>query len=259
MSLLIVALMFSPLGLGGGVLYVPIFHYLLEWTLEESLIGSLSIVFMVALGSGISHMREGHADNKIANIGRITAVPGAIIGTIFASVVLDLFGDIMIKIFATIILIFVIERTLRKSEGVADYENTRDYSEKKNIYRLGAGFAGIASGLLGIGGGAILVTLNRNLLGMDAHRSAGTSYLIGATIVPIALLSHILISGTFSNIIENVGFLYIFLIPLMAFCCSIFGSKYAIKHISKNVITKIFVIAVSISLLRYLADILGNM
>ena len=46
-----VAVVFSPLGLGGGVLYVPIFHYILEWDFLESVIGSLSLVFMVTLGS----------------------------------------------------------------------------------------------------------------------------------------------------------------------------------------------------------------
>ena len=252
--LLLVALIFSPLGLGGGVLYVPILYYLLDWSLKESLLGSLSLVFMVALGSSISHLKEGYADNDIANIGRITAIPGAIIGTLLASLVLDFFGDIIIKILATIILVFVIERTLRASEDVNNFENIKS----KNAYRFGTGFAGIVSGLLGIGGGAILVPLNRNLLGMDAHKAAGTSYLIGVTIVPIALLSHILIDGTFSIIFEKIGFLYMLLIPAIAFSCSILGSRYAIKHISKHIITRIFLFAVSLSLLRYLIDIIGN-
>ena len=38
-----VAVVFSPLGLGGGVLYVPIFHYILEWDFLESVIG-LSLI-----------------------------------------------------------------------------------------------------------------------------------------------------------------------------------------------------------------------
>ncbi|HJN55437.1 MAG TPA: hypothetical protein QF646_03505, partial [Candidatus Poseidoniales archaeon] len=49
--LFIVALLFSPLGLGGGVLYVPILHYIAEWPLIESLLASLALVWMVALGS----------------------------------------------------------------------------------------------------------------------------------------------------------------------------------------------------------------
>jgi uncharacterized membrane protein YfcA len=254
--ILLVALIFSPLGLGGGVLYVPIFHYLLDWSLEESLIGSLSIVFMVALGSSISHLKEGHADNHIANIGRLTAIPGVIVGTLLASLMLDMFGDIIIKILATLILAFIIERTLRVSDQKDNFKVGN--IERKNSYRFGTGFAGIASGLLGIGGGAILVTLNRNLLGMDSRKAAGTSYLIGVTIVPIALLSHILIDGTISIIIEKVGVLYMVLIPTIALFSSIFGSRYAIKHIPKYIIARIFLFAISLSLLRYLIDIVGN-
>ena len=35
--LLIVAVAFSPLGLGGGILYVPIMHYMLDWEIKESI------------------------------------------------------------------------------------------------------------------------------------------------------------------------------------------------------------------------------
>ena len=59
-----VAVVFSPLGLGGGVLYVPIFHYILEWDFLESVIGSLSLVFMVTLGSGLAHSKSGNAHEE---------------------------------------------------------------------------------------------------------------------------------------------------------------------------------------------------
>ncbi len=45
-------------------------------------------------------------------------------------------------------------------------------------------FAGIASGLLGIGGGLIMVPLFRYFLGMNLHQAIGTSLFI---IVPTAL------------------------------------------------------------------------
>ena len=252
----LVALTFSPLGLGGGVLFVPILHYILGWGLAESLLGSLSLVFMVELGSGLSHFKKGYADNEIANIGRLTAIPGVIVGTLLSSLALEMFGDIIIKLLSMLILVFVIERTLRLSNQEDNFEV--ENIGWKNSYRFGTGFAGIASGLLGIGGGAIIVTLNRNLLGMDSRKAAGTSYLIGITIVPIALLSHILIDGTISIIFEKVGVLYMILIPVIALSCSIFGSRYAIKHIPKYIIGRIFLFAVSLGLLRYLIDIIGN-
>ena len=255
--LFIVAAAFSPLGLGGGVLYVPIFYYLLEWEMQEAVVGSLCLVFMVALGSSLAHSKSGYADHKVANIGRTTAIPAAIIGVILSGLLLSSVGDIGIKLLAAIILTFVIERTIRNRSSQTNREQEVNISQKTNQYRIGSAFAGAASGILGIGGGAILVTLNRSILKMDANKSAGTSYLIGVTIVPVALLSHILINKNFSTILESTGILPIIIIPLMALSCAFFGAKYAIKYFSKTIITWVFICAVSISLLRYIWDFIS--
>ena len=114
LSLLLVALIFSPLGLGGGVLYVPNLYYMLEWEMQEAVIGSLTLVLMVSLGSSLAHSKAGLADKEASNAGRITAIPSAIIGTILSGLFISLLGDIIIKIISTIILIFVIERTIRQ-------------------------------------------------------------------------------------------------------------------------------------------------
>ena len=256
--LLLVALVFSPLGLGGGVLYVPILYYMLEWKMQEAVVASLSLVFMVALGSSLAHSGSGYADNKVANTGRLTAIPAAIIGVVLSSILLSSVGDIGIKLFAAMILALVIERTIRRSlTSEEGQEQEIEISQKTNQYRMGTAFAGAASGILGIGGGAILVTLNRSILKMDANKAAGTSYLIGATIVPVALLSHIILNKNVDTILEITGILPAIIIPAMAFSCAYFGAKYAIKYFSKSVITGVFLCAVSLSLLRYIWDFIS--
>ena len=54
MIILMTAFMFAPLGLGGGVLYVPIFLFILEWDIHLSLVTSLILVWMVSLGSRVA-------------------------------------------------------------------------------------------------------------------------------------------------------------------------------------------------------------
>jgi len=115
---LLVALIFSPLGLGGGVLYVPIFHYVLEWGFQESLAGSLTLVLMVTIGSGLAHSKTGNVDHKIANTGRITAIPAAIVGTILSVVIIFFNGEWVIKLLAIIILVFVLNRTMKKMKDL---------------------------------------------------------------------------------------------------------------------------------------------
>ena len=230
---LVVALIFSPLGLGGGVLYVPIFHYILDWGFQESLIGSLTLVLMVSLGSGLAHSKTGNADHKIANSGRITAIPSVIIGTILSGVIISFIGDAAIKLLAIIILLFVLNETMKKMKSLDEvtYEELEPTPDTVRKYQYGTAFAGLSSGLLGIGGGAILVTLNSSLLKMGARKSAGTSYLITSTIVPIALFSHLLLDGVVSEIIDAAGWIPILIIPILVAISAFSSAKLDRKSV----------------------------
>ena len=257
--LLLVAVAFSPLGLGGGILYVPIMHYMLEWEIKESLVASLTLVLMVALGSSMAHSKSGHADKKVAKLGRISAVPSAVIGVILSGALLSAVGDIGIKIIAAIIVFFVIERTLRKTLSKDELETAEvPLSEKKNQYITGSSFAGISAGILGIGGGAILVTLNRSILKMDAKKAAGTSYLVAATITPVALVSHLILSRNLSTIVDDAGILAMIVVPILVFASAYFGAKYAIKYLPKQIVSYVFLFVVSVSLFRYLSDLVSQ-
>jgi hypothetical protein len=254
-----VAVAFSPLGLGGGILYVPIMHYMLDWEIKESLVASLTLVLMVALGSSMAHYKSGYAHTEAAKLGRISAIPSAVIGVILSSALISTVGDIGIKIIASIIIIFVIERTLRKTLSKDELDQIEvSISEKKNQYITGSSFAGISSGLLGIGGGAILVTINRSILKMDAKKAAGTSYLVAATITPVALISHLILSRNLSTIIDDAGVIAIIVVPLLVFTSAYFGAKYAIKHLPKQIVSYVFLFVVSISLFRYLSDLISQ-
>ena len=259
---LIVALIFSPLGLGGGVLYVPIFHYILDWGFQESVIGSLSLVLMVTLGSGLAHSKTGNAEHKIANYGRISAIPAAIIGTILSSIIIKYVGDAAIKFIAILILLFVFNQTIKKMKMKMnpDDEKQSDYYTPEIIqkYQFGTAFAGLSSGLLGIGGGAILVTLNRNILKMGTRESSGTSYLVAATIVPISLLSHLLLDGVVSEIIESTEWLAITFIPFAVSLAAFFGAKFSIGNVPRDVVAKLFLAAVGLGIIRYLYDLISR-
>ena len=252
--LLMVAVAFSPLGLGGGILYVPIMHYMLDWEIKEALVASLTLVLMVSLGSSLAHSKSGFADHKVANWGRMAAVPSAIIGTLLSGVLLSLVGDVGIKILAALVITFVLERTIRKSVAHTVEYTEEQLLEKRNQYLAGSSSAGIAAGILGIGGGAILVTLNRSMLKMDAKKAAGTSYLVAATIVPVALLSHLVINQNLDVIVDNSGILAMILVPLMVLASAFFGAKYAIKYLPKHIVTGVFIFVVSVSLFRYIID-----
>ena len=72
------AIIFSPLGLGGGIIFMPILHYIMDWEIKTAILGSLILVWSVALGSQFAHKKGGHGDIEIAKRGMIFGVPGAI-------------------------------------------------------------------------------------------------------------------------------------------------------------------------------------
>ena len=213
---------------------------------------------MVALGSSLAHSKSGFADHQAAKIGRIAAIPSAIIGVILSGLLISWVGDIGIKILASLVIIFVLDRTIRKhlSKNQTDYEET-ELSSRKNQYLTGSSFAGLASGILGIGGGAILVTINQSILKMDSKKAAGTSYLVAATIVPVALLSHLIISQNFGTIYEDTGLFALISVPILVLLSAYFGAKYAIKYLPKQIVTILFLVVVSVSLLRYISDFIS--
>jgi len=254
-SLFVIATIFSPLGLGGGILFVPILHYMLGWDILEAVLGSLTMIFMVASGSSLAHSKSGHADNKVANSARMVAIPMAIIGTLMASWLIDLVGDIGIKIIAAIVIAIVFVKTISIYRTQTKIELKEFALEDKKIpYQIGAATAGTLSGILGIGGGAVLVTINRAILQMDSKKAAGTSFLVSSTIVPVALVSHIIYDGMAGGLIDRIGYLPTIIIPTLIFACSYTGAKYSIRYVSKDLVTIVFLIAISLSLIRYIID-----
>lgn len=253
--LLLVAFVFSPLGLGGGVLYVPILHYIAGWSIVEALLGSLTLVMMVALGSGMAHTKEGHAMVDIAKIGRLSAVPFAIVGTGLAWLSIEYVSDMVIKVLAASIMLAIIILIVYRSLG--NGENTSGSMDNLGRYKKWAAFGGISSGFLGIGGGTVYVTLHRTVVGLDARTAAGTSYLVEIAVVPVALVSHIILDQSLSGLYANIGFFAAVFVPLAVFAIAWTGARFAIKHLPTNLLTIAFLIAVSISLCRYLWDIAG--
>lgn len=253
--ILLVALAFSPLGLGGGVLYVPILHYIAGWSIIEAILGSLTLVMAVAIGSGLAHTQEGHAKVEVARAGKLSAVPFAIVGTGLAWLSIEYVSDMVIKVLAAIIMLLIIVLTIKRSLG-----NGKDVSgsmENLGRYKKWAAFGGISSGFLGIGGGTIYVTLHRTVVGLDTRTSAGTSYLIEVAVVPVALVSHILLDQSLPDVYANIGLLAAIFVPLAVFGVAWTSARFAIKHLPTKVLTTAFLIAVSISLCRYLWDIVG--
>jgi hypothetical protein len=97
--------------------------------------------------------------------------------------------------------------------------------------------------------------LNRIVLGLGPHKAAGTSYLIVMRVVPVAIVSHLLFNPTLIDEISKFNTLTLAL-PLIVLVTAWAGAKTAIRVLPQDVLTYPYLIAVGISLLRYLMDLI---
>ena len=83
-GVLLIAFLIAPLGLGGGILYVPLFHYIGGWELDQRLIIiSLLLSAVTSYGSGLEHRKQHYVDDELTGIALWGAIPGAMIGVLF--------------------------------------------------------------------------------------------------------------------------------------------------------------------------------
>jgi len=71
------------LGLGGGVIMVPAFFFILHLELKECLGNSLVIIAVLAIPGSIIHAQLGHVDWPIALFMMLGVMPGAYLGSLF--------------------------------------------------------------------------------------------------------------------------------------------------------------------------------
>jgi uncharacterized membrane protein YfcA len=254
------AFLFSPLGLGGGVLYMPILHYLVGWEIPLSVLGSLMLILSVSLGSRMAHMKGGYAIIEIGKSGVFPAIIGAIFGTLASYILITFLGDFTIKIAASFLLIWVIIKTLRQLRGENNIVNDEGLAPKEitkvilNKYRILCFLGGMTSGALGMGSGMLLVTFHRTLFSWKPHYAAGTSAHIVMLMVPVGIISHLVIDGTGEDLLDKLGY-WILIFAIVMPTISWLGSRAAIKLVPQRLLTYPFLIAVIGSLIRYILDI----
>ncbi|MBI4431129.1 MAG: sulfite exporter TauE/SafE family protein [Candidatus Omnitrophica bacterium] len=106
-------------------------------------------------------------------------------------------------------------------------------------------FAGIASGLLGVGGGLVIVPLLVFLAKLNIHQAVATSLVI---IVPTAAV------GAFRHFLAgNVVWKYVFIISLFAMAGGFLGAHIA-TGLNAAVLKKVFAVFLVIMAVRMLTS-----
>jgi len=254
LGVMAIAFIFAPIGLGGGMLFVPLIHYVSGWPIDGKLLAvSLMLTGVVSWGSGLTHRRENLVDDEMIGISLWGAVPGAVIGVLIIQLVEGDF-DLIFKSLSLILISIALAKYLFSIKKTED-NGLQDRGENIPGIVFGAGFGGFLSSVLAIGAGAIYVPTLQTFGRLKTRIAIGSSLNIMMIVVPIAVISHLVILNDVqtNELFEQIFFIGALLV--ITFIGSRFGANFGIKNIPENRILQIFIAILIIIWFRYLIDI----
>ena len=175
------------LGVGGGFVMVPAMVYLLKTPQREANGTSLAVIVPVAL-VGATILGGGHqVDVDVAIALAIGAVGGAVAGARLSRRVSEAGLRRIFGVLAVVVGLLMIGEAGLHALGAPVHFGSSLRPGGPWLWALAflvGAVAGVLSGLLGIGGGAIMIPAMTLLMGLSQHVAQGTSLLV---IIPTAV------------------------------------------------------------------------
>jgi len=185
-------------GLGGGVVVVPMLVLLLGVDIRYAIGASLVSVIATSSGAAAAYVREGYSNIRIGMFLEIATTVGAAVGALIAAKVS---GGAIGFVFGLVLLYSAVlsrhdpsqQAQHRSPDALATKLHMNgDYPvangrQQYNVYQVPGGFglmfgAGMLSGLLGIGSGAVKVLAMDQVMKIPFKVSTTTSnFMIGVT------------------------------------------------------------------------------
>lgn len=195
----------SLTGLGGGVIIIPLLTLGFGVPMHYAIGASLISVIGTSSGSAVAFVKEGFTNMRIGMFLEIATTSGAIVGALISGY---LNPNTIGIIFASILIVTVIlslkkkpdhqeplimgslEERLKLYGSFPDKGVMKSYSARNTVQGfLMMAFAGVMSGLLGIGSGALKVLGMDNIMKLPFKVSTTTSnFMIGVTAVASSLI-----------------------------------------------------------------------
>jgi hypothetical protein len=174
-------------GIGGGVFIVPLLTMVYVFLPANAAGTSLTTIVFTALAATLSYSRQRRISYKTGALLAVVTAPGGILGVYLTTVIAArllgaFFGFFMIVFVALPMSLDPDSLRMKRSaaSGVVKPATKPDgilFSSWRKML-LGAIFSflgGIASGLLGIGGGVLIVPILTLIVGMPIHFATATS------------------------------------------------------------------------------------
>lgn len=179
------------MGIGGGLLMIPIFLFVLNYPAQQTIGTSLFIVFLNALSGTIAYLYQKKIFQHAAIRFGIATIPGAFLGGYAAQYFTGTGFSLAFGTFLILMSILIALKSVPKGTSEEFDEKTFQYNSSLGIVSsIGVGFL---SSILGVGGGLIHVPLMIYLLNFPTHIATATSTCILAISSFSGVISHFML------------------------------------------------------------------
>lgn len=172
----------SLVGLGGGVIMVPVLNIVFGLPIKAAVATSLCAVCATSIGGAAKYLNRGIADFRLGLFLETTTVVGAVSGGLLAIVVKPQIISIM---FALVLFYAAVGMALKKRDAGDNQDdiNYKKPSLNRKLSALGlSSVVGMVSSFLGVGGGVVQVPILHLILKLPIKAATATStYMIGIT------------------------------------------------------------------------------
>jgi uncharacterized protein len=173
------------LGIGGGLIMIPLMVEILKLTQHKAHGTSLVALVFTGIGGATTYALNGAIDIKAATLLALTAIISAPFGARYINVLSErklkkFFGSFLI--FCSVLLFF--KPYLASIIGIVP-----GYFQIIVLLITGT-FTGFLSGMMGVGGGTIMIPVMVILIGLTQHVAQGTSLLVMVPTGSIGALTH---------------------------------------------------------------------
>ncbi len=181
----LIAIAAALTGVGGGIFTVPVLTLLYGFENTSAIGTSLAMIIFTAAAATINYARQRRIRYTTGVLLAITTTPGALLGAWLTTVLREQELGLAFSFFLFAVAIRIIINS-RRSSSESDEQKERttalkSYQRSGFLWKkVSAGiivgfFAGVASGLLGIGGGILVVPVMTFVLAIPIHMATATS------------------------------------------------------------------------------------
>jgi uncharacterized protein len=254
-----VAFLYANLGLGGGLLFVPI---LLGTGISDHTIAvpiSLTLTAMTATSSVLNHRRAGFVDFRLGRRLVVGTLVGTAVGTavsiyLLTAVAFEIFFIVVILAFGLVMVRDWVLNT-RSSDVNDETKMTRDRIVGTTAVVSASGFV---SGALGVGGGLLNVPLLMYLLGRKTRTAIGTSSLL---IIPTAAFGFLLYVVEFASraggLVVPSEFVLIPILMPVVFVGAFIGSRWGLARLKTRSVTLLFILVLFAAAIKLVYDLVA--